>query len=171
VRALRAFVRPPAPGCDLCRAPIAADHAHLVEVERARVACACAACATLFPHRLVRRKREALGAVEGDALWRQLGIPVTLAYLVPRDEGVAAYFPSAAGLIEAALPASAWDTVCAAWPACRSAARHVEALLLRHGRATAAYLLSIDLCFELGGLLRTRPGAVDAFFTELEAQC
>lgn len=51
--ALRRFAKPRAPveRCELCDAPLADEHAHLVEPADRRLICACDPCALLFCYR------------------------------------------------------------------------------------------------------------------------
>ncbi|MEA2126423.1 MAG: hypothetical protein QOI80_3205, partial [Solirubrobacteraceae bacterium] len=82
--------------CELCGAPIAGDHRHLLEVARRELLCACRACALLFDrpaaaegrYKLVPERRLALGDLELDDLaWEELRLPVEMAFFL--DESAA----------------------------------------------------------------------------------
>src|SRR5262245_16725333 len=82
---LRRFARPRGPEerCDLCDAALAPDHAHLVEVARRRLVCACDACCILFgnnaaaKYRRVPRRAQYLADFHlTDVTWAGLGLPI-----------------------------------------------------------------------------------------------
>ncbi len=61
-------------------------------------------------------------------------------------------YPSPAGATESELPLGAWDAVLAAAPALATLAPDVEAALVRaRGSRVEAYLVPIDVCYELVG--------------------
>src|SRR5690349_20940334 len=105
--------------CELCGAPLGADHRHVLDLERRELQCVCRACALLFEgaaaaegrRRAVGDRRLALpGYVLGDALWEELRLPVDVAFLV-RDTPsgrVCAFYPSPAGATESLLTLDAW---------------------------------------------------------------
>jgi len=162
----------PAPGtrCELCAAPLGADHGHVVHLEDRRILCACRPCALLFTregagsargespvgrYRAVpERYRHDPGFTLSDADWDELAIPVRTAFFFHNsglDRTVACY-PSPGGAIESELPLDAWARVLAANPAVADAEPDVEALLV--DRETGAYLVPIDVCYALAGLVR-----------------
>lgn len=153
--------------CELCAAPLAVPHPHVVELEQRRMLCACRPCALLFsdpaaargryrtvPDRVRHAPELALDAAAFDAL----GVPVRLAfffYSSPLARWVAVY-PSPAGATEAELDASALDAL--PIRALFDAAEHdVEAVLARRPRGAGpaeTFLVPIDLGYELVALMR-----------------
>ncbi|MBX5491016.1 MAG: hypothetical protein IRZ14_07640 [Chloroflexi bacterium] len=192
---LRRFVRrPPADEalerCELCGAPIAADHRHLLEVGARRLLCACYACSVLFDrraasggkYRLVPERRLHLTDFQmTEAQWQSLYIPVRLAFCVdstPAGRAVA-YYPSPLGPTEAALRPDTWARLVARNPVLQGLEPDVEALLLYRAPDHAWYfLVPVDDCYRLVGLLRTHWrglsggaavwGQIDAFFAALQ---
>ncbi|MGH7687040.1 MAG: DUF5947 family protein [Candidatus Dormibacteria bacterium] len=152
--------------CDLCSEVIRAHprHEHLLERDRAQVACTCTACAVLFPvdaeRRYLRVPRDVYrldGFIMTEDQWDQLAIPVRMAYIqlhttsrVPR-----AFYPSPAGATESLLSLDGWDELVRTNPSLHRLQPGVEALLInRIGEAREHYIVPIDRCFELVGLIR-----------------
>jgi hypothetical protein len=141
--------------CDLCAAPIAAEHRHLLEPERRELLCACRACALLFDrggrYRLVPTRRVRLDDVElTDEMWEELGLPVDIAFFLrsSAEDRVQAYYPSPVGATESLLTLDL-DVLHTLEP-------DVEALLVdRHLGAREHWIVPIDDCFRLVGLIRT----------------
>jgi hypothetical protein len=169
--------------CDLCSAPVPDDHRHLVEIQTRRVACACGACAILFPAQASARYKEV--PREGrrlhdfaitDAQWNSLLIPINIAFFM-RDSSadrMTAYYPSPAGAMESLLELDTWNEF-AGDLVLRD---DVEALVVNRLRTPHVYcVLPIDRCYRLVGLIRTKwrglsGGAevwteIDRFFAEL----
>jgi hypothetical protein len=77
--------------CELCSVPVPPGHRHLLDTEHGEVLCCCQACSLLFDkeaaskghYRLVPRRRVRLPAVAT----KDLGVPVGLAFFVPRADG------------------------------------------------------------------------------------
>jgi Family of unknown function (DUF5947) len=164
---LRRFARPrpPAERCDLCGAPLAAVHRHLLEPASRQMSCSCDPCAVLFSgredarFRRVEPKAELLtGFRMTDAQWDDFHLPINLAFFV-RGSGagrVQAFFPSPAGATESLLTLDAWKALAAENPGLHALEADVEALLVnRLGSTRQHYLVSIDECFTLVGLIRT----------------
>jgi hypothetical protein len=130
----------------------------------------------------------------GDAQWAALGVPVGLAFLYWSSAvgGPLAVYPGPAGATEAPVAPEAWDDLLAHAPDLRELEPDVEALLVRRprlgegrggpaapGDGAAHLLVSIDLCYELVGLLRAHWRgfgggddawrALDDFFAGLES--
>jgi hypothetical protein len=165
---LRRFVRPraviPRERCGLCGAELADEHPHLVEVAYRRLACACDACAILFdgpgPARYSRVPRRALCLSDfrlTDEVWEGLNLPINLAFFLrstPAD-GVVALYPSPAGATESAVAAEAWESLVAENPVLISLRPDVEGLLVnRVGDARECYVVGLDECYRLVGLIR-----------------
>jgi hypothetical protein len=192
---LRRFRKPvprPQPGerCELCAEPVSADHAHVIDLESRAILCACRGCYLLFTADGAGGKR--LRAVPerylhvpsfepGAALWETAGIPVGMAFLFRNSvlDSTVAFYPSPAGATESLLPLGAWEELLAAHPALVTIQPDVEALLLNdHG--SECFLVPIDRCYELVGLVRLRwrgfdggteaHEAIEKFFDELRAR-
>jgi hypothetical protein len=164
--------------CELCAASLAARHRHLLELDIDRLRCACTPCALLFDrgkagpwrrgvggaalgrYRLVpERIRRVVDFRLDDERWSDLAIPVGLAYLVwsSRQQRVRAFYPGALGAVESSLGLDAWTRIAGENPILGSIEADVEALLVRRLPAIEdCWLVSLDACFELVAILRTR---------------
>lgn len=146
--------------CELCSAPVAAGHRHLLDTERGEVMCACQACSLLFGqgaaseghYRLVPQRRVRLAAVSTSTL----GVPVGLAFFVPRADGaVLAHYPSPAGATQWEVDPQAWRDVVDHSPELRTLAADVEALLVDTARGRQHHwLVPVDDCFRLVAVVR-----------------
>jgi hypothetical protein len=151
--------------CDLCGESLGHEHSHLFDVERRSLACACVACSVLFqgPRAKIRRvPRKALcleGLVIGDAQWEALEVPVRLAFFSRSSAlgNVIAAYPGPAGAVESVVPPAAWEDVVKDNAALAELEADISALLVdRRGTNARYYLLSIDECYRLTGLVRSR---------------
>jgi hypothetical protein len=191
IAALRRFKRrvTPQERCDLCAAPLAPQHQHLIEPTKRQIACACDACAILFSNggqgmrykRVPRRIEKWSDFQMTDMQWQGLGVPIALAFFFhssPQQEVITMY-PSPAGATEAQLPGEAWDQLVDSNPRLRTLEEDVETLLVnRMNGARDIYRAPIDECFKLVGLVRSNwrglSGGVDmwkqigAFFEDLQ---
>lgn len=172
--------------CELCSAPVPPGHRHLLERERGEVLCACQACSLLFTrdaaseghYRLVPQRRMRLPAVPT----RELGVPVGLAFFVPRADGaVIAHYPSPAGATQWEVDPHAWADTVDRHPALRTLEADVEALLVNTARGQRHHwLVPIADCFRLVAVVRREwkglsGGSrvwpeIERFFAELEEQ-
>ncbi len=148
--------------CELCGAPIPPEHSHVLELATRDVKCACRPCGLLFD-RAEQRRLIPADVRRVDAV--DLGVPVEMAFVVRVDGTPKAFYPSPIGptesLLNVELPVELADDV--------------EALLVRGG---AAWVVGVDVCFALVGLVRTHwrgltGGAdvrreLDRFFDELD---
>ena len=179
----------PAELCDLCAAPVPPGHRHLVDLDDRRLLCACRACAVLFDSeaaggghlRLVPTRRRRLDDFVLDgAAWDRLRIPVDMAFFFHSTPAgrVSAFYPSPAGPTESLLELEAWTELEAANPVLAEMAPDVEALLISRARDMREHwLVPIDDCYELVGLIRSRWrgfgggeevwAAIDRFFDDL----
>ena len=191
--ALQRFVRKPAESaevCELCAAPLRAEHQHLLELDHRRVTCACDACAILFNgntrQRYRRIPRDVVrldNFVMDDTEWESLLIPINLAYFVHDSAAgrVIVQYPSPGGAMESALELEYWDIIVEHNPVLRRFEPDVEALLVnRIGSPPRYYRAPIDQCFRLVGLIRTKwhglSGGtevwreIDGFFDNLDSR-
>jgi hypothetical protein len=175
--------------CDLCGAPVDPGHRHIVDLHDRRILCACRACTILFDRpgaggghlKLLPTGRRRLdGFALDDAAWDRLRIPVDMAFFFRSTpaERVVALYPSPVGPTESLLELEAWAELEAANPVLGEMAPDVEALLVSRARGMREHwLVPIDDCYELVGLIRSRwtglAGgeevweAIDRFFEDL----
>ena len=184
VSGLRRFASPPRPQaaaedrCELCGEKVGDGHAHMVDLQRRSIACACRACALLFTgpagwsaptgkggrYRTVPdRVRRDLEAPLTDAEWAELQVPVGMAFFFVNSAlgRVVAGYPSPAGVTECELDLAAWDRLAAAHPLLRALTPDVEAILVVRGQpwtsdghGAETFLIPIDTCYSLAGMLR-----------------
>jgi hypothetical protein len=167
-------------------------HRHLVDLDDRRMLCACRACALLFDSkaaggghlRLLPTRRVRLDDfVLDDASWESLRIPVDMAFFFHSSaaERVSAFYPSPAGPTESLLELEAWKDLEAANPVLGGLEPDVEALLVSRARDMREHwIVPIDDCYELVGLIRSRWrgfgggeevwGAIDRFFDDLSTR-
>jgi hypothetical protein len=153
--------------CELCGAPIEADHRHLLDLRDRELMCTCRPCAILFDrreagsghYRLVGDRRLRIDDLElDDAMWAELRLPVDMAFFFHHSgEGrVKAYYPSPMGPTESQLELDAWEGLEAANPVLTTLEPDVEALLVNRSLgARQHWIVPIDECYELVGLIRT----------------
>jgi hypothetical protein len=158
---------PPYERCDMCGAPRADDHPHVVNIGTRSLLCTCRSCYLLFTHDDAELAYRAVPdrylsfAAPAAPVWDELELPVGTAFLFVNStlERVVAFYPGPAGATESELPLSAWDQVVASVPGLGALKPDVEALLVHTadpgtGRHTEAFLVPIDVCYELVGHLR-----------------
>jgi Family of unknown function (DUF5947) len=158
--------RPPGERCDMCVAPMAAEHSHVVDIRNRALMCTCRPCALLFdrdgadlafktvPDRFLTFPDFALSHGQ----WDDLAIPVGVAFFFSHSTlgKVVAFYPSPAGATESELSLDAWGTILAANPPLAALRDDVEALLLRkRDEDVDCFLVPIDTCYELVGHLRS----------------
>jgi len=170
---LRQFARRPrvAERCELCSTEIASQHPHLLDPAVRKLVCSCDACALLFSgqdrarfKRVPRLVRLLADFHMTDAQWDSLMIPINMAFFFrssPEARMVAMY-PSPAGATESLLSLESWNEIAAVNPELQQMEPDVEALLanrIGHARGftnAEYYLLPIDQCFKLVGLIRSQ---------------
>ncbi|HEX4425842.1 MAG TPA: DUF5947 family protein [Terriglobales bacterium] len=168
--ALRQIARRQRPleSCEMCGLGLRPDHPHLIEVARRRLLCTCDACAILFCgqgvkfKRVPRRMRSLAGFHLSDAEWDTLMIPINMAFIFRSSlEGrIVTLYPSPAGATESLLDLTSWNDLVARNPVLNEMESDVEGLLvnrLGYSRGYSApeyYLLPIDECYKLVGLIR-----------------
>ncbi|MFL5755297.1 MAG: DUF5947 family protein [Chloroflexota bacterium] len=195
---LRRFLTPrqrPAPGerCEFCTEELPDRHSHVVNVETRSLMCACRSCYFLFapegaaagkyravPERWLRDPEFRLA----DETWDTLQIPVGIAFFFRNStmDQTVAFYPSPAGATESLLPLDAWAAVERTNPVLAELVPDVEALLVYRprGRPMRCFLVPIDACYELVGIIRRHWkgfdggdeawGRIDAFFDEVQAR-
>ena len=169
---LRQFARKrtPVERCEMCSRELAPEHQHLVEPTTRKLICACEACAILFDgksgtkYKRVPRRVQFLADFQlSDAQWDGLTVPIDMAFFfksTPHGKVIALY-PSPAGPTESLLSLETWDEVELANPILKTMEADVTALLVNrvgHNRGSAAaeyYLVPIDECYKLVGLIRS----------------
>ncbi len=170
---LRQFARrrQPVERCEMCSAPLAPDHQHLLELTGRRIACACDACAILFHaqgdtkyRRVPRRIRFLPDFQLTESQWNGLLMPINMAFFFKSTAAggrVTAMYPSPAGATESLLTLDTWADIADGNPVLDEMEPDVEALLVNrigHARGFADpehYMVPIDECYKLVGLIRS----------------
>jgi hypothetical protein len=182
----------PAPEvCELCSVEIDSRHGHVADLQTQRLLCTCRSCFLLFTgsgagagrfRALPERSRRVDSVAISQGQWDALQIPVDLAFffLQTGAESFAACYPGPGGATESLLDLGAWALVCEANPVLGQVEPDVEAVLLRRtDDAFECFLVPIDRCYELVGLVRQSWvgfsggqevwGRIDAFFAAIRA--
>ena len=150
----------------MCAEPVGDGHSHVVNLDSRQIMCTCRACYLLFTHQGAAGGRyravpdrylhdRSFQLDEGG--WDTLQIPVKVAFFFHNSDlgRVVAFYPSPAGATESLLPLEAWQDVVAANPVMTDLVPDVEALLVqRDGQGFECFLVPIDACYELVGLVR-----------------
>ncbi len=150
--------------CELCSAPLAPAHQHLLDPKTRQISCACDGCVILFcgqegAHflRVPRRIRRLVDFRMTDLQWESFMIPISLAFFY-RDAAAArvlAMYPSPAGATESLLSLESWEDIVAQNKSLRSMEPDVEAFLVNRISTPAEYfIVPIDECYRLVGLIR-----------------
>jgi Family of unknown function (DUF5947) len=167
--------------CEMCGAVAGPVHGHVVDTENRSLQCVCRPCYLLFTHDSGRFRavpeRYLTGTPLAAAEWESLGIPVGSAFFLRGEHGTSAFYPSPAGATECLLNLDAWTELTATHPLLAAATPEVEAILVRDGEV---FLVPVDACYELVGLVRTHwkgfdGGAeahqrIDEFFAGIRAK-
>ena len=202
LRALRRFVLERKPTqvvservnehCDLCGLVLPTEHHHLLELANRNIICACQACALLFDttrahpakYRLVSTRYLVLPDFTMTAeQWDALMIPVNIVFFFfdSKEQQIKAFYPGPAGATESLLSMEHWASLTEANPLLHQLEPDVEALLMnRLEGASVCYLVPIDSCYQLVGLIRVNwrglsggeevGQAMGTFFAELQAR-
>jgi hypothetical protein len=196
-----AATRPPPTAqerCDMCAVDIGEQHQHVVDLVGRGLMCTCRPCYLLFTAEEAELRYRAVpdrylsfpGFAVFAGQWDELEIPVGLAFFFVNSElgRTVAFYPGPAGATESELPLGAWDRIVAGNPGFGLVRPDVEALIVRmperrsgDGSARAeAFLVPIDRCYELVGLLRRAwrgfdggqeaRALLDTFFADLAAR-
>ena len=128
------------------------------------IACSCDGCAVLFcgqpgAHylRIPRRIRALADFQMPNLQWESLMIPINLAFFYYDTAGgrMMAMYPSPAGAIESLLSLESWAEIAAQHPSLQTMEPDVETFLVnRIGATHEYYIVPIDECFHLVGLIR-----------------
>jgi hypothetical protein len=187
-----ALPAPSTDGCELCGGALANEHGHGVDVEQRRLVCLCDPCRIVLganpdgrgrfralPDRVVADPEFA----RADGEWEALGIPVSTAFFFHDSAagGIVAFYPGPAGATESLLGAQQWEDLARTSPVASGLAPDTEAMLVRRTADThESYLVPVDRCYELVGLLRLHwrgfdggaeaHDALDEFFTGVRAE-
>jgi hypothetical protein len=172
----------------LCAKPIAPEHGHVADLEQSTLVCACRACYLLFTHDRASGRYQAVperylwDPAHPISLpeWDELDIPVGMAFFLhsTQHEDVSGFYPSAAGVTECLLDLPAWRRLARAHPLLRAAEPDVEAILIcRTGSSIECFLVPVDACYGLAGLMRLHwrgfdggaeaRASIDAFLDEV----
>jgi hypothetical protein len=176
--------------CELCNAPIPSTHRHMLELSSRELMCSCRPCSLLFDrdgasngrYKLIPERRLILDDFTiNDPIWEGLHVPVDMAFFFHSGaaERVLAYYPGPMGPTESQLQLSSWQELEQANPILAELEQDVEALLVnRIGGARRHWLVPLDECYALVGLIRTRwrglSGGnevwreIDTFFEDLD---
>lgn len=152
--------------CDLCRMEIDGTHRHMADTEARSILCACRACVMLFDHQgssgRFRLVPERVLCLEPSPSWRgafdSLEIPVSIVFFFHNSaqNAMVGLYPGPAGATECLLSSEAWSKIAAADARTADLEPDVEAVLVRSSRTgLEAFLVPVDLCYELVGRLRS----------------
>jgi hypothetical protein len=189
--ALRRFARarPDVERCELCGVELLLKHQHLLHRKSRQITCSCDACAILFCGqegakflRIPRRIRKLANFSFTDLQWEAMMLPIHLAFFLRQPDGnTTAIYPSPAGAMESLIQLPPWKDLFHDEPALINIEPEVEALIInRIGKEQISFILPIDACYRLIGLIRTQwrglSGgsevwqAIANFFTDLDHQ-
>jgi hypothetical protein len=179
--------------CELCTEPISEDHGHLVDLQARTLLCTCRGCFLLMcsegaggqryravPDRYLAFPGSRLTATQ----WESLQIPVGVAFFLMNSAlgRMAAFYPGPAGATESELPLETWQEMAAANPLLAEMEPDVEGFLVRCHRSgeTECFVVPIDACYELVGLMRQlwrgfdggrdAQQAIDTFFDRVRSR-
>jgi hypothetical protein len=166
VATVRRFVatEPATEKCDFCFQAVAPHHRHVIDISTRQFLCACDNCAAALEgngrFRGLSPKTERLTHFRiSDYEWEAMQLPIDIVFFFLSGEDLrpTAIYPSPAGGLESALSKEAWSTLIAANPSLADIEPYVEALLVnRIKSARDYYRVSIDRCYALVGVIRTR---------------
>jgi hypothetical protein len=150
--------------CELCGTQITVAHQHLLNHRKREIACSCDGCAVLFcgqpgAHylRIPRRIRTLSDFQMPNLQWESLMIPINLAffYYNTAEGRMMAMYPSPAGAIESLLSLESWTEIATQHLSLQTMEPDVETFLVnRVGTSPEYYIVPIDECFHLVGLIR-----------------
>ena len=166
---LKRFVRPrsvTAEHCDLCSVELGHEHPHLVEPATRKLVCACQACAILFSSGVESKYRRVPPEIRylpdfqmTHAQWEGLMIPINMAFFFQNSvtNKMTVLYPSPAGATESLLDFESWQEIVNNNPALKEMEPDTQALLVNRIREPSDYyIVPIDECYKLVGLIRTK---------------
>jgi uncharacterized protein DUF5947 len=170
---LRSLIRQrdPRQRCELCGVGLHLEHQHLFEPVARKLICTCNACAVLFHahgetryKRVPRRLRGIRDFQLTEAQWDDLMIPIGMAFFLKSsvENRILAFYPGPAGATESIPFSTAWERIVEQNPMLNEMEADVEALLAnrleqaRPANSGEYYLVPIDKCYELVGLIRSQ---------------
>ena len=149
--------------CEMCGAPVADEHSHVVNLGTRSLLCTCRPCYLLFTrddadlaYRAIPDRYLSFETIAAP-IWEELELPVGTAFLFLNSQlgRVVAFYPGPAGAMESELSLEAWGSVVSAVPGLDTIKPDVEALLVHtEAQQVEAFLVPIDVCYELVGHLR-----------------
>lgn len=152
--------------CQMCNVEIDGRHGHVADLQEQRLVCTCRSCYLLFTGRgagagryraLPEDIRRVADPAVSQGQWDALQIPVDLAFFFQQtgSASYAACYPGPGGATESLLDLGSWDDVLTANPVLAEVQIDLEAVLIRRtGGTFRIYLVPIDVCYELVGLVR-----------------
>jgi hypothetical protein len=151
--------------CDLCSSELAGQHSHLIEPATRQIVCACQACSILFSANADQRYKRIPQRIQflndfslSESEWDSLLIPIGMAFFFrsSTEQRVVALYPSPAGATESLLDLKTWEEFVSHNRVLQEIEPDTEALLVnRVNTAREYYIVPIDECFKLVGLIRT----------------
>lgn len=168
---LTRLLREPAAGtlrqCELCAGPLDVEHGHVVDTADRRLLCACRPCSMLFTgstrgrlRAVPKRYARIASPLFSEAQWDALGIPIGLAFFFEssKSQRVVAFYPGPAGATESELTLDSWNDLREREPLIASMQPDVEAALVYRlsGHRPGSFLVPIDVCYELVGIVRSK---------------
>ncbi|MBB2941033.1 hypothetical protein FB565_000737 [Actinoplanes lutulentus] len=167
-----------APRCGVCATRTSTGGLHLVDLAQRSLVRGCADChqnpGELRP--VPDRYLELPGEVTAQETWDDLHVPAGLAFVWRADDRLLVCGPAPDRAVEHDLPVTVWERMIKRHPAFATLRPGVEALIIRRA---GAFLVPIDACYELAGLLRTSwrgfdgardtRGSLTMFFAKLSA--
>ncbi|KAA9038576.1 hypothetical protein FW778_13540 [Ginsengibacter hankyongi] len=148
--------------CNFCGTILSPDHRHLVDLSQMKFICTCEMCMILNVGKgkykpLPQRHLHLGDFIMPDELWSDFLIPVNMAFFVKSAvrNGTIAYYPAPTGATESKLKMEAWNSLTEFNPILKSLTYDLEALLVnRLGDAGQYYIVPIDKCYKLIGMIR-----------------
>jgi hypothetical protein len=99
------------------------------------------------------------GFAMSEGQWESLSVPINLAFFFHSTPAgrVVAFYPSPAGATESLLPLESWQELIVVNPILQTMQADCEALLVnRCGERHDYFLVPIDKCYELVGVIRMK---------------
>jgi hypothetical protein len=149
--------------CEICRTALIGEHRHVVALDERELRCVCRPCGLLFDPagagggrlRAVPERYLSGGPI-ADADWDRLHIPVLPVFLFENSDldRVVACYPSPNGATESMLDLDGWAALRDGHPLLSLPVPDVEAIFVIRVETIEAYLVPIDVCFSVAGMVR-----------------